>query len=61
LLRVTDGVAACAVFVATFVFFVSFAASLARLELVVVLDRFRFFVILSPLWNSRTIRVFREK
>jgi hypothetical protein len=61
LLRVT-GVVGGADFVADFVWFSSFIATLLRFELfVALLDRFDFFVISSPPWNSRTIRVFREK
>jgi hypothetical protein len=61
LLRVT-GVADGADLVAAFLTFTGVIATLFRLELFVTfLDLFDFFVISSPPWNSRTIRVFRDK
>jgi hypothetical protein len=61
LLRVT-GVAGGTDFGAACVRFTGFIAILLRFELFVAfLNRFDFFVISSPPWNSRTIRVFREK
>jgi hypothetical protein len=49
-------------FVDAFLTFPGFIATFPRFELFVAfLDRFDFFVISSPPWNSRTIRVFREK
>jgi hypothetical protein len=71
LLRVTGVAVGCVVadavpdgldLLAAFVFFPGFTKTLFRFELFVAfLDRFDFFVISSPPWNSRTIRVFREK